>query len=138
MRAVAALRHRDGLSQADLAARIGTSQQAVAKWEIGTANPKLKKLFAMADVFDCTLETLLGRQPIEPRRLTLEEKMLEFKALEESSPAAANVDALTRTVFEEAMADPEKFQKRARAIDALQRLGQPESLTELIDTILAA
>ncbi|NTF23541.1 helix-turn-helix transcriptional regulator [Agrobacterium rubi] len=141
MRSIPALRLRDGLSQEDLAQRIGASQQAVAKWENGRSNPGTRKLMAMADVFDCSLDTLIGRAPVVPRRATLEEKLLEFSALDLKSPAAENVDSLTREVFEDAMANPEGFAKRASAMQALidlQKNGGPSSLTELIDTVLAA
>ncbi|MNU26884.1 transcriptional repressor DicA [compost metagenome] len=141
LRNIAALRNRDGLSQEELGQMIGASQQAIAKWENGLANPKTKKLIAIADVFDCSLDTLIGREPVQPRQPTIEEKLAEFRALDENSAAATSVDALTRKVFEEAMADPERFQKRARAMHALldlQAAGGAKSMSEMIDTVLAA
>lgn len=141
LRNIAALRDRDNLTQAELGKLIGSSQQAVARWEIGTAHPNTGKLFAMADVFDCSIETLIGRAPVARRSTSLEEKLLEFKALDEGSPAAADVDPLTREVFEKYKADPDQFLKVSRAMTALLNLdkaGGPSSLTEMIETVLAA
>jgi transcriptional regulator with XRE-family HTH domain len=141
LRNIAALRHRDGLSQEELGQLIGASQQAVGKWETGVANPGTKKLLAMADVFGCSLDTLIGREPIGRRRATIEEKLLEFKALDEGSPTAADIDPLTREVWQKYKADPQHFDKVARSMQALMTLddkGGPQSLTEMIETVLAA
>ena len=39
-----ALRRKSGLSQEQLAERIGVSRQAVSKWESGASTPELEKL----------------------------------------------------------------------------------------------
>ena len=51
-----------GLSQEELAARLGVSRQAVSKWETGEAAPDLSKLLALADALDLPLDTLCGRE----------------------------------------------------------------------------
>lgn len=62
-----------GLSQEELAARLGVSRQAVSKWETGEAAPDLSKLLALADALDLPLDTLCGRgPPAAPRRLPLQ------------------------------------------------------------------
>ena len=53
-----------GLSQEELAARLGVSRQAVSKWETGEAAPDLSKLLALADALDLPLDTLCGRTPL--------------------------------------------------------------------------
>jgi len=53
-------RKRAGLSQEELAARIGVSRQAVSKWELGTAVPELDKLLALAREFNVTTDWLLS------------------------------------------------------------------------------
>ena len=50
-----------GMSQEDLAGRIGVSRQAVSKWETGDAAPDLIKLLALADALDISLDALCGR-----------------------------------------------------------------------------
>ena len=51
-----------GLSQEELAARLGVSRQAVSKWETGEAAPDLPKLLALADALELPLDTLCGRE----------------------------------------------------------------------------
>ncbi len=48
-----------GLSQEELAEKVGVSRQAVSKWETGEALPEITKLKALADVFGVTTDYLL-------------------------------------------------------------------------------
>jgi transcriptional regulator with XRE-family HTH domain len=52
-------RKKAGLSQDALAERIGVSRQAVSKWEIGSAQPDLANIVALAKVFGVTTDWLL-------------------------------------------------------------------------------
>lgn len=47
-----------GLSQDDLAEKIGVSRQAVSKWECNDATPDLQKLSALSDVLKVSLDSL--------------------------------------------------------------------------------
>lgn len=47
-----------GLSQDDLAEKIGVSRQAVSKWECNDATPDLPKLLALSDVLKVDLDSL--------------------------------------------------------------------------------
>ena len=55
------LREKKGLSQAALAGKMNVSQQAVARWESGVAMPKSESLPKLADVLDCSIDALYGR-----------------------------------------------------------------------------
>lgn len=61
------LRRQSGLSQEQLANRIGVSRQAISKWESGTGRPEIEKLVALADVFAVSVDALLGGVP--PRQM---------------------------------------------------------------------
>ncbi len=52
-------RKRAGLSQEQLAERLGVSRQAVSKWESDAAQPELDKVVALARVFGITTDQLL-------------------------------------------------------------------------------
>lgn len=52
-------RKQMGLSQEELAERIGVSRQAVSKWELGTAQPELDKLKLLAKTFGVSTDWLL-------------------------------------------------------------------------------
>ena len=56
------LRTEKGLGQRKVAAQIGVNPSAVAQWELGTAIPRTENLLALASLFDCTLDTLCGRE----------------------------------------------------------------------------
>jgi len=60
------LRRAHGLSQEELAARIGVSRQAVSKWEVGEAAPDLGNLLALADALGVSLDALCGREDAPP------------------------------------------------------------------------
>lgn len=65
-----ALRAQSGLSQEQLAERLGISRQAVAKWEGGQALPELDKLAPLAALYQITVdELLLGDRPCTPMRV---------------------------------------------------------------------
>ena len=65
------LRRREGLSQEQLADRLGVTRQSVSKWESGAAVPELSKLVALSDLFSVSVDYLVGltdRQEPYPRR----------------------------------------------------------------------
>lgn len=53
------LRRKNGLSQEQLAERIGVSRQAISKWEGGLSVPESEKLIAISEYFNVTLDYLL-------------------------------------------------------------------------------
>ncbi|MGM9524583.1 MAG: helix-turn-helix domain-containing protein [Faecousia sp.] len=66
-------RKRSGLSQEELADRLGVSRQVVSKWELGTALPELDKLKLLAKTFGVSTDWLLDDEqgiPQEPRQET--------------------------------------------------------------------
>lgn len=54
-------RTRLGISQAQLAERVGVSQQAVSKWEQGVTDPDLASVIVLARVLGMTV-TLHGQE----------------------------------------------------------------------------
>lgn len=61
-----ALRKREGLSQEQLAERLGVTRQSVSKWESGTALPELIKLISLSEMFDVSLDYLVKDSLEEP------------------------------------------------------------------------
>ena len=71
------LRGSAGLSQGELAEKIGVSRQSVSKWETDASIPELEKLVQLSDLFGVTLDELVRQEtpetePAEP--LKMEEK----------------------------------------------------------------
>lgn len=54
------LRRKCGLSQEQLAEKIGVSRQAISKWEGGLSTPELDKLKALSEFFDITVDELVS------------------------------------------------------------------------------
>lgn len=57
------LREAAGLRQYELANRMGVKQASVSAWESGAALPSAANLIKLADILDCTVDALLGREP---------------------------------------------------------------------------
>lgn len=53
------LRKAQGLSQEQLAEKLGVSRQSVSKWESGDSIPEIERLLQMSKVFDVTTDYLL-------------------------------------------------------------------------------
>ena len=60
------LRKMRRFSQHALAERLGISQQAVGKWETGKSTPDPATLREIADIFEVSVDLLLGRELIPP------------------------------------------------------------------------
>lgn len=54
-------RKKHNLSQEELAEKCNISRQAVAKWESGETIPSIDRLVFLADLYDITLDELVGR-----------------------------------------------------------------------------
>src|SRR5262245_50247524 len=57
-------RRRAGLTQAELAARVGTTQSAIARLEAGRSSPSLRRLTVLVDA--CGLELRVRLAPVQP------------------------------------------------------------------------
>lgn len=65
------LRTERHMSQGDLADALDVSRQSVSKWETGSAVPELDKLVKMSQLFQVTLDELVGQaSPKQPPALT--------------------------------------------------------------------
>ncbi|MBQ7292215.1 MAG: helix-turn-helix domain-containing protein [Clostridia bacterium] len=56
-------RKKSGLSQDELAQKLGVTFQAVSKWENAKAAPDIAFLPMMADVFECSIDDLFSYMP---------------------------------------------------------------------------
>lgn len=56
------LRMQNKLSQQMLAARLKISQSNISDWGNGVSRPEYENLISLADIFDVSLDELLGRK----------------------------------------------------------------------------
>lgn len=68
------LRRKNGLSQEQLAERIGISRQAISKWEGGLSTPELDKLKALSECFQITIDELTNDKSSNNSSDTTEQK----------------------------------------------------------------
>lgn len=54
-------RCRQDLSQDELAEKLGVSPATIRQWESGTTKPSVSNLLAMSELFQCSVDYLLGR-----------------------------------------------------------------------------
>jgi transcriptional regulator with XRE-family HTH domain len=73
------LRKKNGLSQEELADKLGISRQAVSKWERAEASPDTDNLILLARLYGITLDELLNTE--DAKDLALENQ--ESDQLEE-------------------------------------------------------
>ena len=55
------IRKNEGLSQEQLADKIGVSRQAITKWETGRALPDMENMIILAEIFKTTLDELVSQ-----------------------------------------------------------------------------
>lgn len=63
-----ALRKQEGLSQEQLADRLGVTRQSVSKWESGAAFPELIKLISLSEIFGVSVDYLVKDYLEEPEQ----------------------------------------------------------------------
>ena len=85
-------RKKSGKSQEALAEQLGVSRQAVSKWETGEAEPELKKLCLLAEVFGVSTDWLLSDD--EPQ----EEAESDFRTGQSAKSYPDWIDSLPGTL----------------------------------------
>lgn len=102
-------RVKKGLSQKQLADHLLVSQQAISKYEIGIAKPKVETYLKIAKVLDTTITKLSGNAPVPKEVLVNYTKlddsglmvMEEFEHLSKNQQYAVANTVLKHYVLEE-------------------------------------
>lgn len=55
-------RKQAGLTQAQLARHFGSGKTLISNYEIGRNTPDIETLWELADIFDITIDELVGRE----------------------------------------------------------------------------
>ena len=72
-------RENAGLTQAQVAERVGKKQQTVASWEIGQSQPDANMLFTLFDMFGTSVDEAFGfGQNQKAPTITLEPNSIEY------------------------------------------------------------
>jgi transcriptional regulator with XRE-family HTH domain len=71
---LARIRKSKGMTQEEVADKLHVSSQAVSKWENDASYPDIDGLLALADLFDVTVDELVGKNKETPRLVPQEER----------------------------------------------------------------
>ncbi len=75
------LRKAKGISQEQLADKIGVSRQAVSKWESEQSSPDLDKIILLSDYFEVSTDYLLkGIEPTSNKKIKIDAKIFSIVA----------------------------------------------------------
>lgn len=85
------LRKKNGLSQEELASRLGLSRQAISKWERAEASPDTDNLIQLARLYGVSLDALLLDGDLEPDSLCREAPTVR------ESPTAGEIKTLLQS-----------------------------------------
>lgn len=89
------LRKREGLSQEELAQKVGVSRQAVSKWESARSTPDINKILALSELFGVSTDYLLkdevGSPGEAPAEASGREAASDDEALLEEGDSARGV-----------------------------------------------
>ena len=89
------LRRKSGMSQEQLADRLGVTRQSVSKWESGTAMPELVKLISLSELFDVSVDYLVKDRLDSPEEA---ERGGDDLSARQADRLEKKVDELTRYV----------------------------------------
>lgn len=120
-----------GLSQTQLAEKLMVSRQAVSKWESGAGTPDISNLKAMAELFEVSVDFLLGEEkqgagamvirfPVDVKGL---EPYKQPGKLMGSKAHAAVIAAHPRATKIEPLTRRKKSTKKERFWDVVQMIG---------------
>ena len=89
------LRRASGMSQEELAEKLGVSRQAVSKWESGATQPELPKLIELSKIYQVSVDALLSLE--------------HAKKQQDSSPAAPAAEGAAQDAAERSPAAKPDF-----------------------------
>lgn len=86
MNSLKALRTARDWTQQDLAERLNTTRQSVARYESGDRNIEIPIILKLCEIFGCSADYLLGRSDLPDPQLTADEADLvqRYRALSET------------------------------------------------------
>lgn len=98
-----------GLSQAELAGRVGTDSRAIRRYEAGDIQPSLVVAKALADALDISLDVLAGGLPLEGMSGLW---WIAWKPLDQASPVQTQIEiSLVGADYEALPADAKAEQR---------------------------
>lgn len=86
MNKIKELRDHAKMSQADLSEKLSVKRNTVSSWERERTQPDFESLLKMADIFDCSIDEILGRDKKTPVGIISDEQfMVDCSTLSEAN-----------------------------------------------------
>ena len=96
---ISRLRKEKNYTQNDIADKVGVTAQAVSKWENDQATPDIDVLVKLSDIYDISLDDLLGKEkqttsllPEKPSKKDIDNMTLKIKVLSGDDGDTVNVN----------------------------------------------
>ena len=92
------LRKEKGLTQNDIADKVGVTSQAVSKWENDQATPDIDILIKLSEIFEISLDELLGKETQKtflnpaPTKKEFDKMTLKIRVLDAEDGDTVNVN----------------------------------------------
>ena len=92
------LRKEKGLTQNDIADKVGVSAQAVSKWEKDLASPDIDVLLKLSEIFEISMDELLGKEKKtvelneKPSKKDIEKMVLKISIIDGEDGDKVNVN----------------------------------------------
>lgn len=93
---IRAFRRKSALTQEQLAQALGFTPGAIYKWEAGLSQPELSVIVELADLFDTSVDVLLGYEMKDNRRQTAAERLRRCRAEKDRAGLAEAEKALQK------------------------------------------
>ncbi len=120
------LREEHGLSQVELAEKLGKSQNTISSWETGRTMPRMKDMNALCSLYDCTLETLTGIKQFDANDITVEDILFRLSSLQtddlERLDAQIKFIIDTRVEMQKVENEKQQLLEKLRSLEAYQKL----------------
>jgi len=78
---ISKLRREKGMTQEELAEKVNVSAQAVSKWENDISMPDISVLPVLAEIFDVSIDELLGREKVSKVEILDETKRKDINKM---------------------------------------------------------
>jgi transcriptional regulator with XRE-family HTH domain len=118
------MREEHGLSQVELAEKLGKSQNTISSWETGRTIPKMKDLNVLCDLYGCTYEALTGIKQFDANDITMEDILFRLQSLETEDlrKLCEQIDYIVKGRVEMIRIEQEKqdLMARIKALEAYQ------------------
>ena len=88
------LRQKSGLTQVELAKRLNVNQATVSKWEKGKSVPDIVTLKDLSNLFEVSIETLLGYNTTNAEKKEVSELTPQQKILLENITKLTDIECI--------------------------------------------